>query len=87
VLSACYAAGVVARLTSGADAAVGPVDTMSNVAAVSFALGFYTALANGQSVATAVEFGRLQMEIDAVKDAPEMQLHVRAGIDPRQLLL
>lgn len=87
VLSACYAAGVVARLTSGAEAAVGPVDTMSNVAAVSFALGFYTALANGQSVATSVELGVLQMEIDSVKNAPEMQLHVRAGVDARKLLL
>jgi CHAT domain len=82
VLNACHSEAHLTRLLDVVPMAIGMSDEIGDADAMSFAARFYTAIADGQSVSSAFEAARVQMEFDGMPDADLPVLRVRQGIDP-----
>lgn len=85
VLNACHSWATVETLNGLVDYAVGMDGEIGDRSAVSFATGFYTALAFGESVDTAFQLGVSQMRIDGLSGTEIPRLLVREGADQSPL--
>ncbi len=63
VLNSCYAENQARAIATSVDCVIGMSSTVEDPAAISFAVGFYEALAFGRDVQTAFELGRHQVAI------------------------
>jgi hypothetical protein len=87
VLNACWSDIQAAALLPHVTGVVGMTHQVTDDAATAFAAGFYRALADGESIATAVAVGKAQilLELDdsglATAQAELVQLRVREGVD------
>jgi hypothetical protein len=87
VLSACYGEAAAEALRAHVDCVIGTSGELHEVAARSFATGFYGALGDQASVATAYLHGKAAISLEGLADAERPQLRVRAGCDPTELVL
>ncbi|MDG4771820.1 CHAT domain-containing protein [Solwaraspora sp. WMMD792] len=87
VLNSCHSAAQLEVLTTVVAAAVGMSDRISDKAAIAFAARFYAALAEGQSVASALALSRIGLEMSGFPDAELLTLRTAPGVDPASLFL
>ena len=87
VLNACHSEVVAEALLSHVDCVVGMAGSIRDDAARSFAVGFYCSLGNGASVEEAYQVGRAAVVQQGFPDSDRPRVKVRAGIDPRSLIL
>jgi hypothetical protein len=87
VLNACYTAPIAEALLAHVDCVVGMSGAIHNDAARSFAIGFYGALGEQESVAAAYQHGKAAVCLDGLPDADQPQLLVREGFEATQLIL
>jgi hypothetical protein len=87
VLNACYSETQAEALVTHVDCVVGMGGPIRDEAARNFAIGFYGALGECESVATAYKQGRAAISLEGLRGADAPQLKVRDGVDPRQLVL
>jgi hypothetical protein len=81
VLNACHSVGHLDELLTVVPMAIGMSDEIGDPDAMSFAARFYTAIADGQSVRSAYEAARVQMEMDGMSDADLPVLRAQDGVD------
>ncbi|TFV52854.1 hypothetical protein [Blastococcus sp. TF02A-35] len=82
VLNACHSTGHLDELLTVVPMAIGMSDEIGDPDAMSFAARFYTAIADGQSVRSAYEAARIQMEMDGMSDADLPVLRAQDTVDP-----
>ncbi|WP_298280539.1 CHAT domain-containing protein [uncultured Bradyrhizobium sp.] len=87
VLNACQSAGGRAALLKSAKAIVVMQDSISDNAAVAFAVNFYGAIASGQSVQAAFDQGCVATEVVSLSEASTPTLQTASGVDPKKLKL
>jgi WD40 repeat protein len=87
VLSACFTDAVADAIVAHVDGVVGMRGSIRDDAARSFAVGFYGGLGEHESIGAAFKQGRAAINLDGLPDADRPQLKLRAGVDPRQLIL
>jgi WD40 repeat protein len=87
VLSACYSEAPAEALLAHVDCVVGVGGSIHDDAARSFAIGFYGALGDQESVAAACRHGSAAISLEGLPDAERPQLKVRDGFDATQLVL
>jgi formylglycine-generating enzyme required for sulfatase activity len=87
VLNACYTEAAADALRGQVDCVVGMTRAIPDDAATSFAVGFYAALADGESVASAYRHGRAATRLDGLRDEDCPQLRVRDSADSDRLVL
>ncbi len=83
VLNACWSDALADALLTATACVVGMTSAVEDMAAIDFAAGLYRALADGESIAAAVEAGRaaaLAAGHGGVADG--VQLRTAAGVDP-----
>jgi hypothetical protein len=85
VLSACYSEVQARALLPHIGCVVGMSGAIRDDVARSFAIGFYGALGERESIATAYKQGCAAVSLEGLRDRP--QLAVRAGIDASKLVL
>ncbi len=86
VLSACYGDAPAQALLAHVDCVIGTSGALHEDAARSFAIGFYGALGDQESVATAYQHGNAAISLEGLADAERPQLRVRAGSDAARLV-
>lgn len=62
-------------------------ESIADLAAVSFPVRFYAAIASAQSVPTAVEQARTTMQIASLEDFHLPEIRTREDVDPTSLVL
>lgn len=82
VLSACYSENQARELAKYVDCVVGMKNAVLDEAAKVFAESFYQGLGEGESVQTAFELGKNQVELLSIPGQDIPKLEVRDGIDP-----
>lgn len=82
VMNACESVGHLDGLLEVVPMAIGMADEIGDPDAMSFSARFYTAIADGQSVASAFDAALVQMEMDGMDDADLPVLRARDGVDP-----
>lgn len=87
VLNACESLDGAEDLLQTVPVVLGMADTVTDLAAITFAARFYAAIASAQSVATAVEQARAAMQMASLEDADLPQLRTRDDVDPTRLVL
>ncbi len=87
VLNACDTLDGSEVLLDAVEAVIGMSDGISDIGAATFATKFYAALANGQSVSSALKQGKAAMKIAMLGDADLPQLRHRSNVDPKTLVL
>jgi len=87
VLNACESLNGAGDLLKVVPALIGMTDTIGDGAAIRFAAAFYSALAAGQSVGTALKQGRLSIRIKGLADWELPQIRMRKGLRPEALHL
>jgi hypothetical protein len=87
VLNACNSAGARKALLSNAKAILVMEDTVTDTAAVAFAVQFYGAIASGQSLHAAFEQARVAVEFVSFNEATTPSLIVRTGVNAKKLFL
>jgi CHAT domain len=87
VLNACESEAHLGTLVEVVPVAIGMSAEIGDRDAMSFAARFYTAIADGQSVSSAYEAARVQMEFDGMPDADLPVLNAREGVDPAAVAL
>lgn len=87
VLNSCLSASARRHILKSAQAMVGMVDTISDIAAAAFAPQFYAGLASGQSVESSFKQGVVAVEAASLSEKTTPQLFVRDGVDPSRLIL
>ena len=87
VLNACDSEAQLERLLIVIPMAIGMSDEIGDADAMSFAARFYTSIADGQSVRSAFEAARVQMEFDGMPDADLPVLAARPDVDPADVTL
>ncbi len=85
VLNACHS-GAPADELPDVDCIVGMAGSIADDAAKSFAISFYASLGERASVTAAYESGRAAINLAGLADHDRPQLHVRAGVDPDQIV-
>ncbi|ODS03411.1 hypothetical protein AUC71_00930 [Methyloceanibacter marginalis] len=86
VLNACDTLDGADVLLDVVDAVIGMSDSISDLGAATFATKFYAALANGQSVSSALKQGKAAMKMAMLEDADLPQLRHRSDVDPKTLV-
>ncbi len=86
VLSACYSQESADALLEYVDCVVGMGGSIHDDAARSFAIGFYGALGENESVDAAFRHGGAAINLTGLSDIERPQLKVRTGIDAAQLV-
>lgn len=91
VLNACHSAALAQALVAGDDpvvpVAIGTTEAIHDEAAIAFAEGFYSALADGKNLNYAFEAGRLRVEFlepHLRRNAAFFQLAFAAHIEPKR---
>ena len=87
VLNACESEAHLEQLVALVPAAIGMSDTIGDGAATTFAARFYTSVADGQSIGSALAAAQVQMELDGHADADLPVLRCRSGLDASALQL
>jgi CHAT domain-containing protein len=87
VLNACYTDSQADALSAHVDCVVGMRNAISDIAARSFALGFYGGLGECESVETAYKQGIAAISLEGLSDGDRPQLKVRIGVDAAKLVL
>ena len=87
VLSACYSEPPAEALLAHVDCVVGMSDALHDDMARAFAIGFYGALGDHESVAAAYRHGNAAISLEGLSDVERPQLKVRDGFDAAQLVL
>lgn len=87
VLNACYSEMQAAALVARVDCVVGMGGPIREEAARNFAIGFYGALGECESVTTAYKQGRAAISLEGLQGNDAPQLKIRNGIDAGQLVL
>jgi hypothetical protein len=90
VLDACYSAPIADALLAHCDCIVGVNGALGDVAARAFAIGFYGALGDGESVAAAFVQGEAAIALTGAAPLPGSMrpvLCVRPEVDAAQLML
>jgi hypothetical protein len=87
VLNACYSEVQAEALLAHVGCVVGMGGSITDDAARNFAIGFYGALGDGESVTSAYQHGRVAMRLEGLLDADGPQLKIREGIDVKQRFL
>jgi hypothetical protein len=87
ILCSCDGKNAVKELLPTAKAAIVMTDSISDLAATTFACGFYAAIASGQSLKSAFAQGTNGILFQALDEGAIPQLHVRSGIDAAKLVL
>ena len=86
VLSACYGDAAAEALTAHVDCVVGMSGALHDQAARAFAIGFYGALGDHESVAAAYRHGKAAIRLEGLCEAERPQLKVRHGSDAATLI-
>jgi hypothetical protein len=86
VLSACYGEAAAKALLAHVDCVVGMSGALHDQAARAFAIGFYGALGDHESVAAAYRHGNAAIRLEGLSEAERPQLKVRGGFDPAALI-
>jgi serine phosphatase RsbU (regulator of sigma subunit) len=81
VLSACYSDASADALLAHVDCVVGMGGTLQEDAAKAFAVGFYGALGEDESVTAAYRHGNAAIGLEGLFDVERPQLRVRAALD------
>lgn len=88
VLNSCDSAGQAEQLVEGfVPFAVGMTESVEDASAISYAVRFYTSIADGTSLETAHMLGRAKLEMDGLVGPEVPQLFHAADADPRSLTL
>ncbi|MGR6320352.1 CHAT domain-containing protein [Micromonospora soli] len=87
VLNACKSEAQLEALTEVTSAAVGMSDKIKDTAAIRFAARFYAAIAEGQSIASALALSKVDLEIRGISGADLPTLRAASGVDPARLIL
>lgn len=87
VLNACESAVHLAQLVGRIPLAIGMSDSVGDADGITFATRFYRALADGQSVAAALDLARLEMEMNGLEDHDLPTLVHGPGINPDEAVL
>jgi hypothetical protein len=87
VLSACYSDSQAAALLGCVDCVVGMRGSIGDDAACSFAIGFYGALGDRESVAAAYRHGCAAIGLEGLPDGDKPRLRVRDGVDANLVVL
>ncbi|HWO25674.1 MAG TPA: hypothetical protein VNO30_43345 [Kofleriaceae bacterium] len=87
VLSACYGEAAAEALLAHVDCVVGMSGVLRDDMARAFAIGFYGALGEQESVAAAYRHGSAAISLEGLADADRPQLTVRAGADAARIVL
>ena len=87
VLNACHSTGHLDGVLGVVPVAIGMSDKIHDPDAMSFATRLYTSIADGQSVLSAYNAARLQMELDGMPDADLPVLRAQEGVDPADVTL
>jgi hypothetical protein len=87
VLNACYSETQAEALVTRVDCVVGMGGPIREEAARNFAIGFYGALGECESVATAYKQGRAAISLEGLRGADAPRLKIREGVDAGQLVL
>lgn len=87
VFNACYSDGHADALLAHVDCVIGMQGSITDDAARSFAIGFYGALGDGESIAAAFRQGCAAVNLEALRDSDRPRLKVRSGVDAAQLVL
>ncbi len=85
VLNACDTSGAAANFRERIPATIGMRAAVLDSAAQAFSLGFYRALGDGRSVASAFRLGVLEIRGTGLSDADLPELHAGDGVDVEQL--
>jgi len=86
VLSACYGEAAAEALLAHVDCVVGMRGALHDQAARAFAIGFYGALGDHESVAAAYRHGNAAIRLEGLSEAERPQLKVRHGFDAATLI-
>ncbi len=87
VLNACESARARSALLPPAQAIVVMQDSISDIAATSFAVKFYAAIAAGQSLQAAFNQGAVAVAEASINEAATPQLIVAKDINPKKMIL
>ncbi|HEX7837219.1 MAG TPA: hypothetical protein VF469_07130, partial [Kofleriaceae bacterium] len=87
VLSACYSDGPADALLAHVDCVVGMSGALHDDMARAFAIGFYGALGELESVAAAYRHGNAAISLEGLPEVDRPRLKVRNGFDATQLVL
>ena len=87
VLNACYTASQAEALVGHVECVLGMNGSIHDVAARSFAIGFYGGLGERESIAAAYQQGCAAIGLEGLRDDEHPQLVVRFGSDASQLVL
>lgn len=87
VLSACYSDASADALLTRVDCVVGIRGVLRDDMARAFAIGFYGALGERESVAVAYSHGNAAISLEGLSDVDRPRLRVRTGVDATQLIL
>jgi hypothetical protein len=87
VLNACYSEPQAKALLAHVDCVVGMSGSILDVAARTFAIGFYGGLGDRESIEAAYKQGRAVIRLAGLRDGDQPRLSTRAGIDASRLVL
>lgn len=87
VLNACESAAQLEVLLAGVPMAIGMSASVGDADAITFATRFYRAVADGQSVESALTIARVDMEMNGLPDHDLPTLITAPGIDPSTVRL
>lgn len=87
VLNACESLAGADDLLQTVPTVIGMSGAINDASAVVFAARFYSAIASAQSVANAIEQGKVAMEAAALEGSELPEVRTREGVDPNDLVL
>lgn len=87
VLNACESLDGADALLQTVPTVIGMSESITDLAAVTFAAQFYSGIASAQSVATAVEQAKTKMQLAALEDSELPQIRTRDDVDAKKLIL
>jgi WD40 repeat protein len=87
VLSACYSEAPAEALLAHVDCVVAMSGVLRDDMARAFAIGFYGALGDQESVAAAYRHGNAAISLDGLSDADRPQLKICVGADAARMIL
>ena len=82
VMNACWSDGHAEQIVERVDCVVGMSRSVSDVAAIGFAAGFYGSLGDGMSVGDAFDLGKVQIMLDGGDEQGTPPVGIRPGVDP-----
>jgi hypothetical protein len=87
VLNACFTASQAEGIQKHVECVIGMSRAVDDAAATAFAIGFYRALAAGESVAAAFKFGRSEIGMRGLPDKDVPKLFHRPEVKPEQVFV